>query len=128
MITSIGQVMLYVNDTEAARDFWCQKMGFVEIDKLPMMATTSYVIAPQLSSDVQFVLHNKEVIKQLSPEVSLEIPSILLATDDIHATYQQLVNQEVVVNEIQQMPEFLVCNFADNEGNYYAIKQTITTD
>lgn len=28
MINKIGQVMLYVNNQEASRDFWTEKLGF----------------------------------------------------------------------------------------------------
>ncbi len=33
MITSIGQVMLYVNDVEAAAHFWKEKAGFERVEK-----------------------------------------------------------------------------------------------
>ena len=123
MIESSVQIMLYVKDTKKAKDFWCDKMGFVLVDSFNDIGDVSYVVSPSIYSDVRFVIHNKEIIEKLSPEISTNCPSILLNTSNLEQTFEILRNKNVNINPIQDVGKFFVCNFSDEEGNYFAIKQ-----
>lgn len=60
MITSIGQVMLYVNDVEAAAHFWKEKAGFERVEKQVQggcPTQVSYIIA--LKADMSFTTRRK---------------------------------------------------------------------
>ncbi|WP_373777091.1 VOC family protein [Glaesserella sp.] len=123
MIQSIGQIMLYMSNPKQALQFWCEKIGFQLIESFNAIGAESYVIAPTKESDVQFVIHDKNIIAKFQPELNLLPPSILLRSSNLQETYTNLKNKGVFVNEIQDMGNFFVCNFKDEEGNYFAIKQ-----
>lgn len=76
-----------------------------------------------MDSEVSFVLHDKAIIAQMSPELDLAIPSILFETTDIDSTYQELTANEVMTNPIVDMGSMRVFNFSDNDNNYFAIRE-----
>ncbi|MCI5997414.1 MAG: VOC family protein [Peptoniphilaceae bacterium] len=121
MINSNVKIMLYMNNPERSRDFWCDKLGFVLVETVNVIGVDSYVVSPSIYSDVRFVIHNKKLVEKLSPDVNTEIPSILLTTSDIEKTMETLKEKGVVVGEIQINENIKSLNFADFEGNYYAI-------
>lgn len=127
MIKSIGQVMLYVKSTENAKNFWVNKVGFKLVEELSNeyegVKYFSYVIAPEEKSDVQFVLHDKEFVSKVSPEVNLGNPSILMSTSDIEETYNMFIKNGIHANPIVNVFEGKVFNFCDEEENYYAVRE-----
>ena len=123
MISSIGQVMLYVSNVEASADFWRNKVGFERVEKQTQGDYVTYIVAPKLDSEVSFVLHDKAIIAQMSPELDLATPSILFETTDIDSTYQELTANEVMTNPIVDMGSMRVFNFSDNDNNYFAIRE-----
>lgn len=123
MIQSIGQVMLYMEDIEAAARFWKEQMGFERVEKQVQGPQVSYIVAPSLDSDVQFVLHNKAEVAQMNPGMNLGTPSILMAATDLEAVQEKLVANGVQANPVVDMGFMKVFNFADLEGNYFAIRE-----
>ena len=115
MISSIGQVMLYVSNVEASADFWKNKVGFERVEKQTQGDYVTYIVAPKLDSEVSFVLHDKAI--------DLATPSILFETTDIDSTYQELTANEVMTNPIVDMGSMRVFNFSDNDNNYFAIRE-----
>lgn len=122
MIEQLGQVMLYVNDQEQAKVFWTEKMGFVVISDIDngMRAIT---IAPSEEAQTRIVLHNKEIIEQMSPELNLSTPSLMFYANDLDALYETYKSLGVTVGELMTMPFAKVFNFADDEGNYFAVTE-----
>ena len=49
MIASIGQVMLYMEDIDAAARFWKDQVGFERVEKQTQGPQVSYIIAPKES-------------------------------------------------------------------------------
>lgn len=123
MITSIGEVMIYVENLEESVKFWKEKVGFEYINKNDFNGYISYSIAPKLNSEVILVLHDKNKVKEISPEVDLSIPSILFKTENIENLYNSLKENGVNVNEIVNLGNMKVLNFSDFEGNYFAVKE-----
>lgn len=119
MINKIGQVMLYVNDVEAVSTFWEDKLNFVVRQK--STEPLSVELAPTEDSETSFVLHDKEFIAKMSPELHLGTPSILLYSNDLEKDYQTLQGKGVKVGAIVELPHGKVFNFADVEENYFAI-------
>ncbi|ANE45805.1 glyoxalase [Paenibacillus swuensis] len=124
MINKVGQVMLYVNDQEACMKFWTEQVGFTLVNEHSMGDMKWYVIAPTGEAQTSIVLHNKELISKMQPELNLGTPSLLFFSEDLDSLYQNLVEKSITVGEIVNMPTGRVFNFADNEGNYFAVMET----
>lgn len=123
MIQSIGQVMLYVENVEAAATFWKEQMGFERVEKQEQGPQVSYIVAPKLDSQVQFVLHDKAEVAKMNPEMNLGTPSILMTATDLESYHAELLEKGVEANPIMDLGFMKVFNFADNEGNYFAVRE-----
>lgn len=122
MITKIGQIMLYVNNQDEAVKFWTEKVGFTVISEEDNGEGMRWIeIAPTKDAETSFVLHNKELIAKMQPELNLGTPSLLLFSDNLDELYKDFAEKEITVGELVTMPSGRVFNFADNEGNYFAI-------
>lgn len=122
MINKIGQIMLYVNNQEEAIKFWTEKAGFVVIsDDNNGQGMRWIEIAPSKNTETSIVLHNKELIAKMQPELNLHTPSLLFFTDKLDQLYKDFSEKQITVGELVTMPTGRVFNFADNEGNYFAV-------
>ncbi|MGG0668578.1 VOC family protein [Lederbergia citrisecunda] len=122
MIHKIGQIMLYVNNQDEAKQFWTEKIGFTVISEEDNGQGMRWIeIAPTAQAETSIVLHNKELIAKLQPELNLQTPSLLLFTENLDALYEELKSKQVKVGELVTMPTGRVFNFADNEDNYFAV-------
>ncbi len=122
MINKVGQIMLYVNNQEESVQFWTEKVGFsliAEVEAGPGMKW--FEIAPTKEAETGFVLHNKELIAQMQPELNLGTPSLMFHTENLDELYKNLSDKNITVGELITMPSGRVFNFADNEGNYFAV-------
>ncbi|TDM07931.1 VOC family protein [Macrococcus lamae] len=126
MIQSLHQVMLYVENLEQSVAFWQEQLGFkiVNQQELPE-GYQSFEMAPATinADQTSIVLFDKAFIKKFSPEVSLETPSLMFKTADVDALYNDLKAKGVTVGEKLEMPGMKVFNFADTEGNYFAVSE-----
>lgn len=124
MMTKIGQIMLYVNNQDEAVKFWTETVGFSVISEDDNGQGMRWIeIAPTKDAETSFVLHNKALIAEMQPELNLNTPSLMLFTDNLDGLYKNLTEKKVTVGEIMTMPSGRVFNFADNEGNYFAVKE-----
>lgn len=124
MIDKIGQVMLYVNDQDKALNFWIEKLGFQLISEFDNgEGMRWYEIAATKDSQTSFVLHNKEIVAKMSPGLNLETPSIMFYTKNVEQLNQKLKEKNITIGEIVKMPTGKVFNFADDEGNYFAVAE-----
>ena len=125
MISRLGQVMLYVNDQDAVRDFWVEKFGFKVISEVNVAEAGFRFIEIAPNDDAgttSLVLHNKEFIAKAEPELNLGTPSLMFATDNIEKLHSDLAAKGVKVGDIVSMPNGArAFNFPDNEDNYFAI-------
>ncbi|HEK9099102.1 VOC family protein [Bacillus pfraonensis] len=124
MIHKVGQIMLYVNNQDEAIQFWTEKVGFHLVsDENNGQGFRWIEIAPTEKAETSIVLHNKELIAKMQPELNLNTPSMLFFTQDIDKLYKDFVGKEITVGEIVNMPSGRAFNFADHEGNYFAIME-----
>ncbi|MBT2686628.1 VOC family protein [Bacillus sp. ISL-47] len=124
MIQNVGQIMLYVNDQDQAVRFWTEKAGFVVISEEDNGEGMRWIeIAPAKEAETTFVLHNKELIAKMEPELNLGTPSLMFFTDDLDTLYHNFKKQNVTVGDIVKMPGGRVFNFADSEENYFAVME-----
>lgn len=124
MISKVGQIMLYVNNQDEAVNFWTENVGFSVISEEDNGQGMRWIeIAPTKDAETTIILHNKEFIAKMSPELNLGTPSLLLFTENLDKLHESLSNKNITVGEIVNMPSGRVFNFADNEENYFAIME-----
>jgi lactoylglutathione lyase len=124
MISKVGQIMLYVNNQDEALDFWTKKVGFKVISEENNGQGMRWIeIAPAKGAETSIILHNKEFVAKMSPELNLGTPSLMFFSENLDQLYDDLSNKNVKVGEIVTMPFGRVFNFADNEENYFAVRE-----
>jgi lactoylglutathione lyase len=116
--------MLYVNDQDRAAEFWTKKIGFQVISEEDGEEDMRWIeIAPTKEAQTSIILHNKEVVARMSPEVNLGSPSLMFFSDNLEQLYQDFKDKNVVVGELVTLPFGKVFNFADEEDNYFAVME-----
>lgn len=120
MINRIGQIMLYVNDQDASKAFWTEKMGFEVIADETNGPVRWIEVAPKAAA-TSIVLHNKDFVAGMNPDMNLGTPSLMLYTDRFDDLYSDLKNKGITVGDIVDFPSGRVFNFADQENNYFAV-------
>lgn len=124
MINTVGQIMLYVNNQAEAVNFWTEKVGFSVISEEDNRQGMKWIeIAPTKGAETSIILHNKELIAKMQPELNLGTPSLMFFTDNLDKLYENLSNNNITVGEIVDMPSGRVFNFADSEENYFAVME-----
>ncbi|MEW9671820.1 VOC family protein [Ammoniphilus sp. 3BR4] len=124
MINKLGQVMVYVKNQDEAVGFWTEKVGFSVLAEEDNGEGMRWIeIAPTKEAETSIILHNKEFIAKVEPELNLGTPSLLFFTDNLDTLHNNLSNKNVTVGEIVTMPSGRVFNFADTEENYFAVME-----
>jgi lactoylglutathione lyase len=124
MINNVGQIMLYVNNQDESVKFWTEKMGFILVHEENMdQGMKWFEIAPKKDAETSIILHNKELIAKMQPELNLGTPSLMFYSDNLDGLYKDLSDKNITVGELVNMPFGRVFNFADNEGNYFAVME-----
>ncbi|USK34937.1 VOC family protein [Bacillus sp. F19] len=124
MINKVGQIMVYVNNQDEAVKFWTEKAGFTVISEEENGQGMRWIeIAPSNNVETSIILHNKELISKMQPELNLGTPSLMFFTENLDQLHSHLVNKNVTVGEIVNIPAGRVFNFADSEENYFAVME-----
>ncbi|OZT77490.1 VOC family protein [Salinicoccus roseus] len=124
MFTRIGEVMLYVNDQEATRNFWREKLGFIVASESEEGADMKWIeLKPTREAETSIILHDRKLIEKLSPELNFGTPSLMFFTDDLDRLHEELSEKGVKVGEIETFSSERTFNFADNEENYFAVME-----
>ncbi|WP_173916383.1 VOC family protein [Halobacillus sp. Marseille-Q1614] len=124
MINKVGQIMLYVDDQDKAVKFWTEKLGFCVIsDENNGQGMRWIEIAPAKESETSIILHNKELVAKMDPELNLGTPSLMFFTKNLEELRNKLSSEDITVGEIVNMPSGTVFNFADHENNYFAVME-----
>jgi len=123
MINKIGKVTVYVQDQEAAKDFWINKVGFVLKHEMPMGPDAKWIeVGPSESEFTTLVLYSKSSMEQFKPE-KVSHPSVLFSTNDIESAYKQMQENGVKVDEMLRMPFGTMFSFYDQDGNDYLLRE-----
>ncbi|MFD0693860.1 VOC family protein [Paenibacillus sp. GCM10027628] len=123
MINKVGQIMLYVNDQDESLKFWTEKAGFSLVAEENNGHMRWIEIAPTNEAQTSIVLHNKELIAKMQPELNLNTPSLLFFSEELDSLYKDFKDKKITVGELVNMPSGRVFNFADDEGNYFAVME-----
>ncbi|WP_379134104.1 VOC family protein [Paenibacillus sp. sgz500958] len=122
MINKVGQIMLYVDNQDKALNFWTEKVGFSVISEENNGQGMRWIeIAPTQDAETSIILHNKELVAKMSPELNLGTPSLMFFSEDLDRLYADFTGKNVKVGELVEMPFGRVFNFADDEDNYFAV-------
>ncbi|SOC43632.1 VOC family protein [Salinicoccus kekensis] len=124
MIDGLDSVMLYVDNQEQSIAFWTKDLGFViKSEDIIYDDYKSVEVAPSLDSETSITIFDKEFIREASPEVNLETPSLMFRVQDLDALYADLSNKGIRCGDIVKTPDGRVFNFSDDEDNYFAVKE-----
>jgi len=124
MINKIGKITLYVNDQEKAKEFWTKKLNFVVKFEQAMGPNMKWIeVGPSENEFTTFVLYNKELMKVQNPKANVEHPSVILSTNNIEETYNEVKNNGVKVGELMKMPYGSMFSFFDEDGNQYLVRE-----
>ncbi|MGG3195007.1 VOC family protein [Priestia aryabhattai] len=124
MIKKVGQIMVYVNDQDQAVKFWTEKMGFQVMSEQNNEQGMKWIeLAPVTGAETTIILHNKQLIAKMQPELNVGTPSLLFFTENVDELYRDLTAKGVTVGEIVSMPSGRVFNFSDSEDNYFAVME-----
>ncbi|MBT2579613.1 VOC family protein [Bacillus sp. ISL-8] len=124
MINNVGQIMLYVKNQDEVKEFWTEKVGFSVISEEDNGQGMRWIeIAPTKEAETSIILHNKELIAKMQPELNLGTPSLMFFSKEFDRLYSDLVNKNVTVGEIVNMPSGRIFNFVDSENNYFAVME-----
>lgn len=116
--------MLYVNNQDEAVKFWTEKLGFTVIGEEDSSQGMRWIeVAPKNSAQTSIVLHDKQFIANMEPELNLGTPSLMFYSDDVEKLYSDLANKNVTLGEMVNLPSGKIFNFADDEGNYFAVME-----
>lgn len=116
------KVMLYVDDVAAAAHFW-QKVGFLEVSREEMEGTLIVEVTPHEDATTSFMLYDRQFVLQHDPEAAAGNPAIMFTTPNALALYEKMKAEHVELGELLQLPDGLVFNFMDSDGNYFAVSE-----
>ncbi|XDD52123.1 VOC family protein [Leptospira sp. WS92.C1] len=121
-MNQLNQIMLYVNDQEAIANFWVTNFDFRIEGREDYGQSFAIILSDGRQNSTKLVLQNKTFVAAANPDMNLGTPSILLTTDNIEGLYQKLKDRKITVGDKVKFPNGKkVFNFADSEGNYFAI-------
>ncbi|MDU4861565.1 MAG: VOC family protein [Terrisporobacter othiniensis] len=124
MINKIGKITIYVNNQEEAKDFWTKKMNFVIKLEQPMGPNMSWLeVGPSEDEFTSFVIYEKQLMLAQKPDANVSHPNIILSTNDIETTYNELKSKGVNVKNLMIMPYGKMFNFEDQDKNEYLVRE-----
>ena len=120
MFANDVQIMLYVDDVAAAADFW-ESLGFVILERQEADGTMMVEIGASAEAEAHFVLYDRQFVINNAPEVNIAPPSVMFYATDVEGLYRKLLALDVTLGDLMMLGERMIFNFADNDGNYFAV-------
>jgi lactoylglutathione lyase len=118
----VGYVVLYVDDTEACRSFWLERIGMVEKRRTEAGGFTIVQVG-FADQAFAFELVPLAMMKDNPDGLDLATPSIAFQVDDLEASHAQLVRQGVETTDVGEHEGTRSFAFADPEGRWFAVTQ-----
>jgi len=123
MVSQLGQVMVYVKDQETSAKFWTETMGFRLVGRFEAGNGMKWIEVAPVGAQTSLVLHDREVVAKMAPELHLGTPSLMFFTPSAQKLKDQLSSQGITTGPVVDMPQGRVFNFSDAEGNYFAVME-----
>lgn len=119
MIKNIATVGVYVEDQQAAKKFWTEKVGFKLVAEREMMPGNSWLeVAPE-GAESALVIYPRSLMTNWA-ELR---PSIVFVCDDVEKTFADMKARGVQFeSELQKMKWGTFARFNDEDGNTFLIK------
>ncbi len=116
----VGYVVLYCQDAEAARNFWIERVGMVEKQRVEAMG---HVIAKVGFADQDFAFELVPLaLMQDNPDgLDLATPSVCFFVDGLEQARAGMVARGVECAEIGDHGGTRSFAFADAEGHWFAV-------
>jgi lactoylglutathione lyase len=118
----VGYVVLYVNDAEACRNFWTEKVGMIEKGR---QQAGEFSVIEVGFADQQFSLELVPLALMANNPDGLDLatPSIAFRVDDLVATHAKLIAAGVQAMEPGDHGGTPSFPFSDNEGRWFAVTE-----
>ena len=132
MITRLSHASVYVLDQDSAKTFYTEKLGFEVRNDTELGGLRWLTVGPKSQPDVEMILaypappmfdeETGATIRGLVAKGSLG--DGVLATDDVHATYEELKAKGVdFIQEPAERPYGIEAIFRDDSGNWFSLTQ-----
>ncbi|WP_129044788.1 VOC family protein [Companilactobacillus metriopterae] len=119
-MNDLVEVMLYVKNVDAEAKFW-QNIGFSLIEAGKIGNYSFAKVSPTDNSSLSLCIYDIKFIKENSPEVADNVPSIMFHSDDIDSLRSKMIKLDITVGDLQQMGDNKVFNFKDPNDLYFAV-------
>lgn len=124
MINNIGKITLYVNNQEEAKEFWTKKMKFIVKLEQPMGPNMTWLeVGPSEEAFTTFIIYEKNLMLAQNPQANVLHPNVILSTNDIEETYNEMKGNGIETDEIMKMPYGSMFKFKDQDGNEYLVRE-----
>ena len=118
----VGYVVLYVDDAEACREFWVERIGMVEKRRTDADGVAIIQVGFE-DQPFAFELVPLALMQDNPDGLDLATPSIALHVDDLRATHATFADRRVQVSDIGDHGGTESFAFADPEGHWFAVIQ-----
>jgi len=120
----ISVVSLFVNDVDRAADFYVQKLGWEKTMDVPMGEDARWVTVAPSNAQTSFTLSKGS--PGWSPDKVGGFSGVILETDDVYKTHDELVKKGV---EFEEQPTTQPwggwATFKDSEGNIHGLHSPV---
>ena len=124
MINKIGKITIYVENQEEAKRFWIEKMNFIVKLEQPMGPKMKWLeVGPSEDEFTTFIIYEKNIMKAQNPHANLGHPNVILSTDDIESTYNEMKSKDIQVEDLMIMPYGKMFKFKDQDNNEYLVRE-----
>lgn len=124
MIKKVGKITIYTNNQDEAIKFWTEKMNFVIKFQQDMGPNMKWVeVGPSEDEFTTFVIYDKNMMLKQNPNANVSHPSIILSTDSIEDTYNELKENGVELGQLMIMPYGKMFSFKDLDNNEYLVRE-----
>lgn len=122
MITNIASIAIYVENQEAAQEFWIKKVGFKTTVEDQMSPHQFWIeVAPSQDSQTRLLIYSYDMMLEEGIEVCH--PNIVFECDEIDLLYKRLKENGVEVGSLENRNFGLFFEMKDLEGNSYVIRE-----
>ncbi|MFR6018366.1 MAG: VOC family protein [Paraclostridium sordellii] len=124
MINKIGKITIYVENQEEAKRFWIEKMNFIVKLEQSMGPKMKWLeVGPSEDEFTTFIIYEKNIMKAQNPDANLGHPNVILSTDDIESTYNEMKSKDIQVEDLMIMPYGKMFKFKDQDNNEYLVRE-----
>lgn len=118
MFSKISIVSIPVKDQDISKDFYTSVLGCHVVEDSPMMPGSRWLRLEFPGVETRIVLANW--FRQMAPG---SLQGIVLITDDILSTRQELTKRGLEVTEIKDQPYGKEAVFYDPDGNGWVLQE-----